>query len=262
MRISTAFRSIRVAAYTTVITGLMVTAGAWAQDTSVSTTSQTGAAKVSTDVQSAVVQWVSGNDLVVKMADGQVRHLTVPPGARATVDGKEIGIDQVKPGMTLTRTITTTTVPKTVTTVRTIEGRVWQVNAPSTVILQFPDGSPNKQYRVPSGQQFNVDGQMRDVFHLRRGMNISATVVTETPMQVANQTREVTGSAPPPPPLPPPQPAVRTVLLIEVPTRAPAPAPEQTAKATLPKTASELPLIGLVGLLLLTAGLTWKKLDA
>ena len=93
-------------------------------------------------------------------------------------------------------------------------------------------------------------------------MNISATVVTETPMQVANQTREVTGSAPPPPPLPPPQPAVRTVLLIEVPTRAPAPAPEQTAKATLPKTASEFPLIGLVGLLLLTAGLTWKKLDA
>lgn len=258
----TAFRSIRVAAYTTVIAGLMVTAGAWAQDTSVSTTSQTGAAKVTTDVQSAVVEWVSGDNLVVKMPDGQVRHITVPPGAKATVDGREIGIDQVKPGMTLTRTITTTTVPKTVTTVRTIEGRVWHVNPPNTVILQLPDGT-NQQYRIPPGQQFNVDGQMRDAFHLRRGMNISATVVTETPMQVASQSRSVTGSAPPPPPLPPPQPNVQTVLLIPVaaPTPTPAAAPE-TANATLPKTASELPLIGLVGLLLLTAGLTWKKLDA
>jgi hypothetical protein len=249
-----------MAAYTTVFAGLVVTAGAWAQDTSVSTTSQTGEAKVTTSVQSAVVEYVSGNDLILKMADGSVRHITAQPGATATVDGKTITIKDVKPGMTLTRTITTTTVPKTVTTVRTIEGKVWYVNPPSTLIVQFPDGA-NKQYKVPSGQKFNIDGQMKDVFQLKKGMNIAATVVTDAPLQVASQSQSVTGSAPPPP-LPPPQPNVQTVLLIEAPAPAPAAAPAQTAKAALPKTASDLPLIGLVGLLLLTAGLTWKKLDA
>jgi len=260
-----------MATYATVVTGLMVTAGAWAQDTHVSsTTKATGPARVTTDVQSATVEFVSGDDLVLKTADGQVRHIVVPPDARATTaDGREITINEVKPGMTLTRTITTTTTPKTVTDVRTIEGRVWHVNPPSTVILRFPDGT-NRQYRVPSGQMFNVDGQMRDVFHLRRGMNISATVVTETPMTVSSQSHEVTASAPP---LPPPQPNVQTVLLIAVPTPATQTAasesasssnsaPVQTARASLPKTASELPLIGLIGLVLLMAGLTWKKLSA
>ena len=69
----------------------------------------------------------------------------------------------------MTRTITTTTVPKTVSTVRTIEVEVWYVNAPSTVILQFPDGT-NKQYKIPSGQKFMVDGRRcTSAFHLRKG---------------------------------------------------------------------------------------------
>jgi hypothetical protein len=262
--ISTAFRSIRMAAYTTVFTGLMVTAGAWAQDTSVSTTSQTGEAKVTTDVARGEVEYVSGNDLVVKMSDGQVKHFVVPAGFKFNVDGKDLTVGQLKPGMHLTRTITTVTVPKTVTTVRTIEGKVWYINPPSTIIVQFPDGT-NKQYKIPSGQKFSVDGDMKDAFHLKKGMNISATVVTDAPVTVASQDRTVTGRTPPPPPqLPAPQPNVQTAILVETPGPAPAPAASsvQTAKATLPKTASEVPLIGLIGLVLLTAGLTWKKLDA
>ena len=47
-----------------------------------------------------------------------------------------------------------------------------------------------------------------------------------------------------------------------MPAAAAAPAPVQTAKATLPKTASDTPLIGIVGLLMLAAGFGLKKLDA
>ena len=50
-------------------------------------------------------------------------------------------------------------------------------------------------------------------------------------------------------------------MLIEESAPAPA-APVQTASATLPKTASYTPLIGVVGLLLLAAGFSLKKLQA
>ena len=43
---------------------------------------------------------VDGNDLVVKMEDGTIRHFpNVPESARVTVDGKELGIHDLKPGM-------------------------------------------------------------------------------------------------------------------------------------------------------------------
>ena len=82
-------------------------------------------------------------------------------------------------------------------------------------------------------------------------MNVSATVLTAVPETVVAEQRKVTGSAPPPPPTPP----IQGALLIETtPAPAPAPAPAQVAAAEpapakLPKTASALPLVGLLGLL-------------
>jgi hypothetical protein len=227
-----------------------------------------GSTTVTSQVERAEVVYVSGNDLVVKMENGEVRHLTVPDTARATVDGKELSIRDLKPGMKLKRTITTTTTAKTVTTVRTISGKVFQVTPPNTVILTFPDGSPNKRYQIPKDQVFIIDGQKKTAFDLRPGTQISATVVTEAPEVSTSEQKTVTGAAPPPPPkpaTPPPQP----VLLIEVPVPAPvpvaaarpapAPAPEP-APTKLPKTASPLPLVGLIGLSLFGASLVLRTL--
>jgi len=200
-------------------------------------------------VERGEVVYVSGNDLVVRMESGEVRHVTVPDSARATVDGKQLSVHDLKPGMKLERTITTTTTPRTVTTVRTVSGKVWQVSAPNTVILTLADGT-NKQYKIPKGQKFMIDGQEKTAFDLRKGMNVSATVVTAVPETVVAQQRKVTGSAPPPPPTPPAEGA----LLIETPAPAPvaaAPAPSapEPPPASLPKTGSVMPLIGLLGLL-------------
>src|ERR1700744_2148505 len=80
-------------------------------DTSVSH----GAATKTTTVEKAQVVSVTGNDLVVKMADGSIRHFpNVPESTRIDVDGKELGIHDLKPGMNLQRTITTTTIPKVI----------------------------------------------------------------------------------------------------------------------------------------------------
>jgi hypothetical protein len=209
-----------------------------------------GPASKNVQVERGEVVYVTGNELVVKMENGEVRHFAnVPESARATVDGKELSIHELKPGMKLQRSITTTTTPRTVTTVKTVTGKVWQVSPPNSVILTLADGT-NKQFKIPKGQKFMIDGQELTAFDLKKGMNVSATAVTAVPETVVAEQRRVTGSAPPPPPTPP----IQGALLIETPLPAPAPAAVAAAApepppASLPKTGTALPMIGLLGLL-------------
>jgi hypothetical protein len=224
----------------------LLAATAWGQDTTTSTI-RTGMPTVSTQVRSGTVVYVSGNDLVVKLDDGTIKHFVVPNSTKINAGGKMLTVHELQPGMTLTRTITTTATPTNVETVRTITGKVWYVAPPHTLILSFPD-SPNKQYKVPDGTMFDVDGKKQSIFHIKKGMTISATIVKDVPQTVATSSTAVTGQVPPPPSTPPPTPTVVGVLLIEAP--APPPMP-QTAEATLPKTGSQLPLLGLMSLLLL-----------
>jgi hypothetical protein len=215
------------------------------------TTTTSGKATVTTQVKRGEIVFVSGNSVVVKMDDGTLRHFdNVPDSARVTVNGQQLGVHDLKVGMIVEKTITTTTTPETITTVKSVTGKVWFINPPSTVILTMEDGK-NQEFKIPNGQKFNVDGQMVDAWGLKKGMIVNATKVVEAPATVIAQNSKLTGQMPPPPP--PPPPADVPILVVEevaVPTQvaqaAPAPAP------VLPKTGSELPLIGLLGLLSLT----------
>jgi hypothetical protein len=165
------------------------------------------------EVEKGEVVYVSGNDLILKMEDGEIRHIAnVPESARATVDGKEIGIHDVKVGMKLQKTITTTTTPTMITKVETVTGKVFHVTPPTSVILTLEDGT-NQEFKIPKDQKFNVDGQMVDAFGLKEGMKISATKVTETPETAVTQKTTLTGKMPPPPPPPPDVP----ILIVLVP---------------------------------------------
>jgi LPXTG-motif cell wall-anchored protein len=234
----------------------LVLATASAQDTSTTNTSQSGQATVTTEVKSAEVVYVSGNDVVVRMDDGQIKHVVVPDDKTITVDGKEVTVHDLQPGMHVTKTITTTATPKTITTIRTVKGKVWYVNPPSTIIVTLPDGT-NKQYIVPKGQKFEMNGAMHDLFDIKKGDVISAIAITETPETEVSARSHATGTLPPPPPTPP----AEAVLLIEEPVTAPAPPPTpEVAQATLPKTGSNVPLIGLLGLLCLGTSLGLRAL--
>lgn len=205
------------------------------------TETTSGQATKEVTVERAEVVLVNGNDLVVKMEDGSIRHFpNVPESARVTVDGQQLGIHDLKPGMKLQRTITITTTPQTITTVQTVTGKVWHVNPPSSVILTLEDGT-NQQFKIPKGQKFTVDGQETDAWGLKKGMKVSATKIVEVPQTTIDQQRKLTGTMPPPPP-PPPVDAPILVAAAE-----PAPAPTTAAAAELPKTGSLLPLIGLLG---------------
>jgi len=218
-----------------------------------STSTQTGNGAATTTVERGEVVYVSGNDLVVKMEDGTIRHFAnVPESTKITVGDQQLGIHDLKPGMQLQRTITTTTTPKTITTVKSVTGTVWNVNPPLSVILTMENGK-NQQFKIPKDQKFNIDGQMVDAWGLKKGMKVSATKVVEAPETVIAQQRKLTGTLPPPPP----PPADVPILVVE---EVAAPAPTQVASATLPKTASPLPLIGFIGILSLASAFGLKAL--
>ena len=91
-------------------------------------------------------------------------------------------------------------------------------------------------------------------------MKVSATKVTEVPETVVDQERTVTGTMPPPDPL-----ADLPILVVLVDDPALDPAPVETAAVApdaLPKTASQLPLIGMLGALALVSGLALRAFRA
>jgi len=217
--------------------GFAASAGAQVQT---ETSSSTGQPTKTVQVERGEVVSVAGNDLFVKMENGDIRHFpNVPESARVTVDGQQLGIHDLKPGMKLQRTITTTSTPQTVTTVETVTGTVFWVSPPSSVSLRLEDGTV-QQFKIPKGQKFTIDGKETDAFGLRKGMKVSATRITESPEVVVSQQRKVTGTAPTPPPADVP---------ILVAKAQPVPAPTETAPEKLPKTGSMIPLLGLLGLL-------------
>jgi len=215
-----------------------------------------GQPTVQTTVERGEVVNVSGNDLVVKMADGEIRNFpNIPDSAKITVDGQQLSVHDLKPGMKLERTTVTTTTPQTVTTVHTVTGRVWNVVPPHSVVLRLEDGS-HEQFTIPDGQKFTVEGKEVDAFHLRKGMQISATKIVTEPVDVVARQSKTTGQMP----TPPTEPIQGPILIVVTHTRPPAevaqaqPAAPQPPAKELPQTASELPLLGLLGAMMVLSG--------
>ena len=183
-----------------VCTVFALSAGAQVQS---KTTIREGQSSEVVRVDRGEVLAVEGNDLIVRMEDGSIRHFeNIPESSEVTVDGKQLGIHDLKPGMKLQRTITTTTTPQIVTTVETVTGKVWHVTPPLSVILTLVNGT-NQTFKIPKDQKFNVNGQMVDAFGLRKGMVVTATKIVEVPVSVLSQQKNVSGTMPTPPPAPP-----------------------------------------------------------
>jgi hypothetical protein len=227
------------------------TASAWAQDET-STSVTHGEPAMTTSVKNATIVYVEGNNLVLRLRDGRVEHLIVPFNETFQVDGKEVTVRDLIPGTHLTQTVTTTNTPHYVTTVRTLKGKVWHVNAPNSVILALPDGT-NQIYNVPSHAKFKINGQEKTVFELRKGMKLEATIITDSRESVVASNKVSVGESPLVL-----IPHLADVLLFETPHPAVIQAPETTVSAEeppalLPQTASSLPLAGAMGVLSLAA---------
>ena len=234
-----------------------------------------GTPTVKTETVKGTVMAVEGNHLVVRMAAGDYRSFDVPESRRFVVDGKELTVGELKPGTKLTATVTTTTTPITERTKTVGTGRVF-FQSGNTVILTLPNNE-NRQYKVDDNYRFTVDGQPASVHDLRKGMVISAQKIVEEPKTEIASNTTVVGEAPPPPrptrtaetPPPPTPPAAPVTAAPPEPKPAPPPVhaappkaaePREETPAELPKTSSEMPLIGLVGVLLLATSLALNRI--
>lgn len=220
-----------------------------AQSEVVSQSSAKGTPTAKTLKLSGTVLSVEGSQLFVRMNTGEVRVFTPPPDRRFVVDGKELTLGQLQPGTKLNATLTETATPVTDRTVESLEGKVWYAKN-TQVILTLANGE-NKMYTVKHDDPVKLyDGSGKEIttFDLRKGMNIRATKITESPRTEFASNTVVTGMAPTP---------AQTAAAVEFVQGTPvgSQATAGTGSPELPKTASPLPLVGLLGLLFTGVGL-------
>ena len=211
------------------------------------------AQETSYEVKNGTVVAVFNDQLVVKMANGQTREVTVPAGFKFTVDGKEVGLADLTPGTKLTAVIKTTKTPETVKTVKVKNGEVIRVTGNNLVVRT--EGK-NKSINVPAGFKFNVDGQQVGVAELRPGMKLTAEIVSTSVKTTELRDVKIGGNAPAPAPAPAPALAPTPVA---APAPAPEPAPAPAPAPVLPKTGSPLPLLGLLGVAMTAAGFALRR---
>jgi LPXTG-motif cell wall-anchored protein len=183
----------------------------------------------------STVVYVSGDDLVVKASDGKLLNYTVAAGTKFTAGTKTLTLAELKPGATLTKEISTGFDPKIVSGVQVVKGKVFAVTPPDGVTLSLADGI--KELTVPAGTTFTVDGKAIKIDALKPDMVVEATVVTT----IADTAKpEVANAAAPTAP-------AQTGAVLVAKTLG-------DDAAALPEAGTKLPLLGVLGLALLTLG--------
>ncbi len=130
---------------------------------------------------------VDGSQLVVRLPEG-TRELTVPADFRFTVDGKSLSVQELKPGMQGTATITTRTTVTPVTVTEVKNGTV--TKALGTSIIVATDGG----YKMFSqsdidkrGVRIMREGQPAQISDFRENDRITATIITSKPPRVMTE---------------------------------------------------------------------------
>jgi hypothetical protein len=134
------------------------------------------------------------NWLIAKDPAGFYKVYAVQPGRKAIVDGVPTTLDQLKLGTMLTSTATTTETPLVDRTTTITQGTVFWA-APTSIIVTLDNGE-NRQYEVPEGFKFNVEGKQLEAMELRPGMKLTGTKIVEQPRVVITHDVVVTGTAP------------------------------------------------------------------
>ena len=213
-----------------------------------------------TETKTFEVLAVDGNQLIVRLPEG-TREIAVPEDFRFTVNGQQMSVHELKPGMKGTAVITTKTTVTPVTVTQVKSGTVMQ-NAGSSIVVRTDEGIKlfTQSDADKRGVRIMRDGQPAQLSDLRQGDQLSATIITSKPPRVltekevqatlSNATSAAAST----------RAAAPAATSGRAPTAAPAPAQAQTAQAqtqaprTLPKTASSWPAFGLASLLLLAMG--------
>jgi hypothetical protein len=208
---------------------------------------------------------VYGNTLDVKLPEGS-RELTVPEDFRFTVNGQQLSVHELKPGMKGTATITTKTTVTPVTVTEVKNGTVMQRSGSSIIvrtdqgIKMFSEGELDKR-----GVKLVKDGQPAQLTDFREGDKLSATIITSRPPKVMTEQQVNATLAAAPSAAAGGAAAPAPAAARRAPSSAGTPSGSSGSSAaatsgsggakTLPKTASSWPLLALASLVSLVMGL-------
>jgi hypothetical protein len=220
---------------------LAVTPAAAQQATGATSTESTAMTR---EVKGGVVESVAGNKVVLREQDG-LHEYTLPDGFKFQVNGQPVGVDQITPGTQVGAMITDKVTTRNVTLTRVASATVMQV-APGGIVVKTANGDlKSYNFKDAAGNDiyFVRDGKEVPLSTVKKGERLSGTFVTTLPAQQISQ-REVDARA--------------------APAEAPAP-PTAVAAATprhLPRTASPLPLLGLLAVISAGIALTLRAARA
>jgi hypothetical protein len=221
--------------------------------------SQAQTTSTATQTKTFEVLAVDGNVLVVKLPEG-TRELKVADDFRFTVDGQQLSVQQLKPGMRGSASITTRTTVTPVTVTEIKNGTVAMQTGSSIIVRtdeglkSFTQGDIDKR-----GVKIIREGKPAQVSDFRQGDRLSATIITSLPPKVVTE-KEVqatlaasggagsagSGSG---------RPASTANASASSSGASGAGGSSSGGTRTLPKTASQWPLVGLASALSLAMGL-------
>jgi hypothetical protein len=207
---------------------LTIVSAASAQQSASTATESTA---VRTSTKSGTIESVAGNKVVLREADG-LHEYNLPDGFKFQLAGRDVGVADIKPGMTVDAQITDTVTTRQVKLTRIDSGTVAQI-APGGIVLKEKDGNLRSyDFKDAAGNDiyFVRDGKEVSLRNVKVGERLSGTFVSTLPPQETSQ---------------------RAVVAKATAPAAPAPAPVAVAAAApqkLPRTASPLPLLGLLAL--------------
>jgi hypothetical protein len=186
--------TFRIAALTSALS-MLASLSALAQTSEMTSTKTTQ--------KKGVIQAVYGNHVVVKEPDG-TREYTVPEGFKFQMNGKDLTVDQLQPGMKVSATINEQTTTREVTTTKVVSGQVMQV-APGGVVVKAPNGEL-KSYDVKDAQGRDVtivrNGKEIPLTDLKVGDKLNATIVCRLKVAPRSVAASVSPAPQPPPRLP------------------------------------------------------------
>jgi hypothetical protein len=131
-------------------------------------------AQTTLNIQNGTVVGVWENTLVIKDASGVSRQFEVPPDFKVDVDGKQVSIKELRPGMKITAAVKTSSTPVVVQS-KELRDATYVKHAGGLVYVKEADGIHS--YNVPAGFRFWINNTPLRPDELQTNMKFSATIV-------------------------------------------------------------------------------------
>lgn len=145
-------------------------------------------AQTTTEVKNGTIVSVGDKSIFIKEASGTMREFDVAEDFHATVDGKDVALKDLKPGMKITATVKTVTTPIVVQTTQLKNAKVLKSSG-GLLFVRESDGIHS--YNIPAGFRFDIGGAKLRLEDLQVNQHLNATIIhtskgTATEQEVAN----------------------------------------------------------------------------